>query len=314
MAAASRAQMYYGGQAVVEGVMIRGPREMAIAVRAPDGRIVTRSERLASIHTGVLRRVPLVRGIIVLYETLALGLRALSWSSQVSTGHAEQEPSKTQMYVTIGVMLVFVGAIFFAGPVLLTNWLGGVTGNYYVAVIAECLLRLAMLIGYIWLIGLMPEIRRVFAYHAAEHRAIHAFEHGPELTPAAAWDYPNAHPRCGTAFLLSVAVISLVVFVALGAPPIWIRLIERVALIPVVAALAYEALRLGQRFEGNRVVSALYAPNLWLQKLTTRDPDESQLEVAIAAVNAALAVRADENASGAGEPTRPQLATDEPLA
>jgi uncharacterized protein YqhQ len=314
MAAASRAQMYYGGQAVVEGVMIRGPREMAIAVRAPDGRIVTRSERLSSLYTGILRRIPLVRGIIVLYETLALGIRALTWSSQVSAGQDEREVSKTQMYVTLGVMLVFVGAIFFAGPVLLTDWLAGVTGNHYVALIAEGLLRLAMLIGYIWLIGLMPEIRRVFAYHAAEHRAIHAYEHGPELTPAVVWDYPNAHPRCGTAFLLSVMVISLVVFVALGAPPIWLRIIERIVLIPVIAALAYEVLRLGQRFERNRIVAALYAPNLWLQKLTTRDPDESQIEVAIAAVKAALAVTAEEDAEAAGDRTHAQLATEEPLS
>ena len=156
-----------------------------------------------------------------------------------------------------------------------------------------------MLVGYVWLIGRMPEVQRVFEYHGAEHRAIHAYEHGPTLTPASVLDYPNAHPRCGTAFLLTVMLISLVVFLLLGSPAIWVRLVERIVLIPVIASLAYEVLRLGQRYGDNPIVARLYAPNLWLQKLTTRDPDEQQVEVAIAAVQAALAVEA-----GAPRPAR----------
>jgi uncharacterized protein YqhQ len=288
MGARGRESMYYGGQAVIEGVMIRGPRDMGIAVRAPDGEIIARREHLSGIYTGAPRRIPGLRGIIVLYETLALGIRALTWSSQVASGQDEREVGRLQLVATIGVMLVFVAAVFFAGPVLLTDWLGGVTGSHTLAVVAEGVLRLAMLVGYVWLIGRMPEIGRVFAYHGAEHRAIHAYEHDQPLTTAAVIDYPNEHPRCGTAFLLTVMVISLVLFVALGTPPLWLRIGERIVLIPVIGALAYELLRIGQRFQDNRIVAALFAPNLWMQKLTTRDPDDAQIEVAIAALEAAL--------------------------
>lgn len=290
MPASARPNLYYGGQAVVEGVMIRGPKQMAVAVRAPDGRIVERTEGLGTVYTGWPRRIPLIRGVIVLYETLALGMRALTWSSHVAAGQDEEEVSKAQLYVVLGIMLALVAAIFFAGPVLLTGWLGGVVGNDYAEVAAEGVLRLAMLVAYIWLIGRMPEVQRVFAYHAAEHRAIHAYEHGRVLTPENIREYPNAHPRCGTAFLLTVMVISLVVFVLLGTPPIWVRIVERVALIPVIASLAYEVLRLAQRFEDNRVFAWIYAPNIWLQRLTTRDPDDAQIEVAVAALERVVAL------------------------
>jgi uncharacterized protein YqhQ len=284
--------LYYGGQAVVEGVMIRGPRHLAIAVRAPDGRIVQKGEPLTGVYTGVVRRVPVVRGVIVLYETMALGIRALMWSSQVAAGEEDQEASRTQMIVSLAFALVLVGAIFFAGPVLLTSWLGRVVGNDYIEVIAEGVLRLAMLVSYMWLIGRMKEVQRIFAYHGAEHRAIHAYEHGRELTAANIREYPNAHPRCGTAFLLTVMVISLVVFVALGTPPIWLRVLERIALIPVIASLSYEVLRLAQRFEDNRLFGIIYRPNIWLQSLTTRDPDDAQIEVAIAALQQVIALEA----------------------
>jgi uncharacterized protein YqhQ len=177
-----------------------------------------------------------------------------------------------------------------------------------IELIAEGVLRLGMLIGYIYLIGRVRDIQRVFAYHGAEHRTIHAYEHGRALMPANVREYPNAHPRCGTAFLLTVAVLSLIVFVALGTPPLWVRAVERVVLIPVIASIAYELLRLGQRFEDNAFVSALYRPNLWLQSLTTRDPDDTQIEVAIAALNAALAVESAVDAD------RDRETADEPLA
>jgi uncharacterized protein YqhQ len=300
VADAAKPNLYYGGQAVMEGVMIRGPRHMAVAVRAPDGNIVRRGETLGGVYTGAVRRIPIVRGVIVLYETLALGVRALTWSSQVATGRDAEEVSKAQLFLSLALTLVFVAAIFFAGPVLLTSWISRVTGNGYVEVAAEGVLRLAMLVAYIWLIGRMKEIQRVFAYHGAEHRAIHAYEHGRELTPAAVREYPNAHPRCGTAFLLTVMVISLVLFVLLGTPPIWLRLVERIVLIPVVAALAYEILRLGQRFGERGVFALLYRPNLWLQGLTTRDPDDEQIEVAIAALR--YVIELETGVAAAGQP------------
>ncbi len=297
--------LYYGGQAVMEGVMIRGPRHMAIAVRAPDGTIVQRGEALSGVYTGWPRRVPIVRGVVVLYETLALGVRALTWSSQVALGQEEEDVSPMQLAVMLGFMLLLVAVIFFAGPVLLTSWLGRVTGNGYVEVIAEGVLRLAMLVGYIWLIGRMRDVRRVFAYHGAEHRAIHAYEHGRPLTAANIREYPNAHARCGTAFLLTVMVISLVAFVLLGTPPIWLRIVERIVLIPIIAALAYEVLRLAQRFEGNAAFALLYRPNIWLQALTTRDPDDAQIEVAVAALEHVIAL--EQGAPSASPATRGHL-------
>ncbi len=293
----------------MEGVMIRGPRHMAVAVRAPDGRIVHHAKLLTGVYTGAPRRIPVLRGVIVLYETLALGVRALTWSSQVAMGKTEEEVSQKQLIASLAVTLVFVALIFFAGPVLITSWLGRVIGNDYVEVAAEGVLRLAMLVGYIWLIGRVGEIQRVFAYHGAEHRAIHAYEDGRELTAAAVREYPNAHPRCGTAFLLTVMVISLFVFVLLGAPPIWLRLIERIVLIPVIAALAYEVLRLGQRFGNRGMFGLIYRPNIWLQSLTTRDPDDAQIEVAIAALRHVIALEAGDALPSDSAP----LAEEEPI-
>jgi uncharacterized protein YqhQ len=283
------AHIHYGGQAVIEGVMIRGPRHMAIAVRAPDGSIVMNEHEVKG-PAGLLRRIPLLRGIIVLYETLGLGVRALSWSARVAAGEQGQQITRGQLIVSLSVTLVVAGGIFFVGPVLITGWLGAVTGSEWVEVVAEGLLRIAMLIGYVALIGRMPEIQRVFSYHGAEHRAIHAYEHGRVLTPAAVGEYPNEHPRCGTAFLLTVAVLSFVIFMALGTPPIWVRIIERIVLVPPIAAVAYEVLRLGHRFGETPVIGLVYRPAIWLQRLTTRDPDESQIEVAIAALRHALAL------------------------
>ena len=292
----------YGGQAVIEGVMIRGPRHMAVAVRAPDGEIVTRHETLPGFMAGGLRKVPVVRGIIVLYETLALGVRALTWSSQVANG-VERKGTPPAMMLTLGITMSIAAAIFFAGPVLLTGWIAEVIGgNEYIEVTLEGLVRVVMLIGYVWLISHLPEIRRVFAYHGAEHRAIHAYEEGRDLTPDAIRGYPNAHPRCGTAFLLTVMVLALILFIALGTPPIWVRIIERIVLIPPIAAVAYELIRLGQRFGDAPIVGLIWRPNLWLQKLTTRDPDDAQIEVAIAALRYAIAL---EPATVVEEPSEP---------
>jgi uncharacterized protein YqhQ len=281
----------YGGQAVIEGVMIRGPGHMAVAVRAPGGEIVTRHETLPGIMPGSLRRVPVLRGIIVLYETLALGVSALTWSSQVANGAERRESTPPQMMATLAFMMSIATLVFFVAPVLLTGWIADVFGvDEYVEVGLEGLLRLGMLIGYVWLIGRLPEVKRVFAYHGAEHRAIHAYEEGRELTPDAIREYPNEHPRCGTAFLLTVMVLALFLFIALGTPPIWVRIIERIVLIAPIAAVAYEVIRLGQRFGDAPVAGLLWRPNLWLQKLTTRDPDDAQIEVAIVALRHAISL------------------------
>jgi uncharacterized protein YqhQ len=281
----------YGGQAVIEGVMIRGPRAMSIAVRAPDGSIVTRVDATETPLAASLRRVPFVRGVVTLCETFSLGIRSLYWSSRVASGRPDDRTSPLEIGIS-ALTLTVAAAVFIAGPVLATGWLHETGASGWVEVVAEGLLRIAMLVGYIWFVGKLPEVQRVFAYHGAEHRAIHAHEHGERLTVDRIRGYPNAHPRCGTAFLLTVGALSFVVFTALGTPPLLERIAERVVLMPVIAAVAYEVLRGTAKWDRHPVLRLAQLPNLWLQKLTTRDPDDGQIEVAIAALNAALAYEA----------------------
>jgi uncharacterized protein YqhQ len=262
----------YGGQAVIEGVLMRGVRYAAVACRAPDGEIVTRAMELPALIAGWHRRIPLLRGVLVLFETIGLGMRALRWSAAVQAGAKDAAISGGSILPQALTTIALVGAIFFLLPVILTAWVGNVLGNEYFDVLAEGLVRLGMLVAYVALLGRADDVRRLYQYHAAEHRTIHAHEAGGPLTLDNIRRFPNAHARCGTAFLLTVMILSLLLFLALGTPPISARLIERILLVPVVAAIAYEVLRLGQRFSGNTVVAAMYAPNLWLQRLTTRDP------------------------------------------
>jgi len=280
---------YYGGQAVLEGVMMRGRRLVAVAVRRPRGDIALRTETLSGVYGPALRRVPFLRGIVVLWETLALGTRALIFSSNVALEEEEGEVSGPFLWATVGVALAFVIALIFVGPVLATGLLEDAIDNERLAALVEGVIRLAVLLGYLGLIGLVPDIRRVFAYHGAEHKAINALEHGAPLEVAAVQPFSTAQPRCGTSFLLVVVVISVVLFVLVGTPPLWQRLLSRVGLVPVIAALSYELIRLGGTFQGNRVVRAIFAPNLWLQSLTTREPDDSQVEVALHALREVLA-------------------------
>jgi uncharacterized protein YqhQ len=294
---------YYGGQAVIEGVMVRGPHTMAVAVRRPDGTVALKSEPLSGLYTGFLRKTPLIRGVVVLWETLALGMRALGYSAQVAAGEDEGDGEISSVYVwpMMAVTFILVAAVFFVGPVLLTGWLEGRLGGTG-AVVAEGILRLAIFLVYIWAIGLLPDIRRVFAYHGAEHRAIHAYEAGRPLEVDAVRPFPNAHPRCGTGFLLTVMVVALVVFAFLGSPPLWWRLLSRVVLLPVIASLSYEAIRLGMLIERVPLLNWLLKPNLLLQSMTTRDPDDDQIEVALAALQGVLAA---EQATTAPEPRQP---------
>ena len=286
----SNRNLYYGGQAVIEGVMIRGPHSVAVACRRPDGEIAVRRETLSGVYTGLVRRIPFVRGVIVLWETMALGMRSLIFSSNVALGEEENEVSPKAVLGMGLAALVVVAAIFFAGPVLLTSWLEGRIDSTVVVVVIEGLIRLAILVAYIGLIGLVPDIRRVYAYHGAEHKSIHALEAGDPLEPTAVQRHPTAHVRCGTSFLLTIVVVSVVLFAALGSQELWMRVASRVVLIPVIAAIAYELIRLGGRFYGNPVARVLMWPNLALQKLTTRQPDDSQVEVALRALSEVMAL------------------------
>jgi uncharacterized protein YqhQ len=283
-------RIYYGGQAVIEGVMMRGPRAMAVACRNPEGEIVIRREALGAVYTGALRRLPFVRGAIVLWETLALGMRSLLFSSNVALGQEDTEMHSGPIWATALVSLAVVSAMFFAGPLLLANLLERLFGgNHLLVVLVEGLIRLAIVIAYVGLIGLLPDIKRVYAYHGAEHKSIHALENGDPLETAYVQRYPTAHVRCGTSFLLMVVFVSILVFAAVGNPDLWIRGVSRIVLIPVIAAISYEVIRLGGAFKTNPITQLLMWPNLALQSLTTREPDDGQVEVALAALKEMLA-------------------------
>ncbi|GIW12986.1 MAG: membrane protein [Tepidiforma sp.] len=290
------AQVYYGGQAVIEGVMIRGPEHMAVAVRHPKGHIVTYTERLSGIYTGRSRRIPLVRGVVVLWETLALGMRALNFSSRVAFEEEDEsgEPTEFPERAFLGTMLlalVFVVGVFFAAPILLAHLLERWDVSRFWVVLAEGVVRLGLFVGYIAAIGLIPDIRRVFQYHGAEHMTIHAFEAGRPLTVDEVRRFPKEHQRCGTSFLLVVVFVALVtffVFDLLVDEGLLVRLASRILLVPFIAGVSYEVLRFGARYREHGVVRALFAPNIALQALTTKVPDDSQVEVAIASFEATL--------------------------
>jgi len=276
----------YGGQAVLEGVMMRGVQTMAIAVRAPDQQIILHSQPLDAQRRGRLMRIPFVRGLVGLWDALALGWKSLSFSASIASG--EQVKFEGPLaWVTMAISLTLGVGLFFLAPAALSQLVERVLGiNPWFGSLLEGLVRLGLIAGYMWLIGFLPDIHRLFGYHGAEHKTINAFEAGAELTPASVVRFPLEHPRCGTAFLLTVVVFSILLFALLGPMPVWARLLTRVLLIPVVAGLAFEYLRFTARHITNPLVKLLVVPNLALQRLTTREPDARMLEVAIAAFNA----------------------------
>ncbi len=271
----------YGGQAVIEGVMMRGQRAFAIAMRAPDGQIVVHQEKLGEIYRSRIAKIPFLRGVILLWDALGLGMRALTIAANTQTGE-EQKIEGPVLYATLGFALLFGISLFFLLPAGLGSLSESLLGwNAWWSNVAEGLIRLALLVGYIWAIGFMPDVKRLFAYHGAEHKTINAYEAGAELTPETVKKYSLEHPRCGTAFLLTLVLLSILVFALLGPlPAIW-RLLSRVLLIPVLAGVALEYIRWTANHLGNPLVRALIRPNLALQSLTTREPDLSMLEVAI---------------------------------
>ena len=276
----------YGGQAVLEGVMMRGVQTMAIAVRAPDQQIILHSQPLDAQRRGRLMRIPFVRGLVGLWDALALGWKSLSFSASIASG--EQVKFEGPLaWMTMAISFSLGVGLFFVAPAALSQLVERMLGiNPWFGSLLEGLVRLGIIVGYLWLIGLLPDVHRLFGYHGAEHKTINAFEAGAELTPASVVRFPLEHPRCGTAFLLTVVVFSILLFALFGPMPVWARLLSRVLLIPVVAALAFEYIRFTARHLSNPLVKLLVVPNLALQRLTTREPDARMLEVAIAAFNA----------------------------
>ncbi len=280
----------YGGQAVIEGVMIRGRNHFSLAVRRQDGAIELRSERLNILCTGRIRQFPLIRGVIALVETMVLGIKALQMSANLAVqdqaGDDGGEIPSWVLGATLGfAMLVGVG-VFFMLPLLII-WLLDSRG--LVSELIEGGLRLGLLVGYIWGISFLRDMKRVFAYHGAEHMAVHTYEAGLPLVVENVRKFPAPHPRCGTAFLLTVMLVSIVVFALLMDPPMEWRIISRIVLIPVIAGVSYEIIRFSGKHQNSLFGHAVAWPGLLLQRLTTRIPDDSQIEVAITAMEGALA-------------------------
>src|SRR5687768_1605717 len=288
-----------GGQAVLEGVMMRGPSAWSVAVRKPDGAIAEVNRPIASV---LLRhrwlRIPIIRGVIALGESLAIGFRALAISANYAAqeededGEVKTELSRGQLLFAFAIAIGFAIALFKVTPALITNWLPIETTGWFV--IVEGLIRVTIFVAYILVISLLPDLRRVFQYHGAEHKAINALEAGEELTPENVQRFSLIHPRCGTAFLLWVMVIAIFVFAFIGQPS-WPWLIaSRILLLPVIAGLAYEVIRFAGKHTDNRLLMALLAPGLWLQRLTTREPSLDQLEVSIRALREVLRLEGQE--------------------
>lgn len=292
----------YGGQAVMEGVMIRGRDYACVAVRRPNGELTSRVSPLSGVYTGAVRRIPLARGVVVLAETLVLGMKSLVYSTNVAL---EQDGEETEMSgwsvaLLIGTSLAFAIGLFFLLPLFISAVFERFAGSGLLSNIVEGVVRLGVFLLYIWGIGFIPDIRRVFSYHGAEHMTVKAHEAGDPLEIEPIRKYSTAHPRCGTAFLLVVMVMAIFIFALMGRPPMVWLILSRIVLLPVIAALAYEVIRFSGAHQGNPLVRLITGPSLALQALTTRQPDDDQIEVAIHAMN--LAMAADEGRELPREP------------
>ena len=290
-------QFSYGGQAVIEGVMMRGAHKAAIAVRNPKGEIVIHEQPLnAALYRGRISKTPFLRGLVGLWDALGLGTRALMWSADVALDEGDSENSKSVFdgplgYGTLAVSLTIAVGIFFIFPTAASTGVQQLLNLHdhpFLVNLIEGVIQLTMLIGYIWLIGRLPDVKRLFGYHGAEHKTINAYEAGAELTPEVVAKYPIEHPRCGTAFLLMVAFVGVLVFSLLGRPPFVLLVLSRVVLIPVIAGIAYEVIRFTAKNINNPIIRIIVKPNLALQHLTTREPDLTMIEVAIAAFKRVL--------------------------
>ena len=285
MAVDPQSALLIGGQAVLEGVMMRSPRYTSTAVRLPSGELRAFTERFDSLLVRLpWLRFPVLRGSIVLYEALILGVRSLFLSANAAMGEeAKLSPRQAALSAAAGLGLAVL--LFFVLPTVLVRLLDALFRSVYALNIAEGAIRVGILIGYIAIVGRLPDIRRVFAYHGAEHKAVNAYEAHEALSTATVRRQSRFHPRCGTSFLLIVMIVAIVVFSLLGRPPILVRVASRIVLIPVVAGLSYEIIRAGAR---SRWFRPLIIPGMWLQRLTTREPDDRQVDVAIAALREVL--------------------------
>ncbi|MDA8211393.1 MAG: DUF1385 domain-containing protein, partial [Clostridia bacterium] len=279
----------YGGQAVIEGVMMRGPEQLAIAVRKPDQEIVLEKREINSVVKRFpFLKWPLLRGVVALAESLVIGMQALSFSANQSLEEEEEELSAKELALSMGLALALGILLFVVAPTTLTKLIDRFIPGVFVQNLVEGVIRIGIFLLYILAISRMKDIQRVFQYHGAEHKVIHAYEAGEELTVANIQKYSTLHPRCGTSFLLIVMVVSIFLFAFLGKQVLWWRILSRLLLMPLVAGISYELIKLSGKYGTRPLVKILIGPGLMLQKLTTREPDDSQVEVAVKALEGIL--------------------------
>lgn len=278
----------YGGQAVIEGVMMRGPEELAIAVRKPDNEIVLEERPINSVTKRYpFLKWPFLRGTIALFESLIIGIQALTFSANQAADGEEEELSNWELTITVAVAMGLGILLFVVTPASIARLLY-VLKSTALIVFLEGLVRISIFLIYVLIISRMKDIQRVFQYHGAEHKVIHAYEAGDELTVANAQQHSTLHPRCGTSFLLIVMVIMIFLFSFIGKPPLLIRIAYKIVLLPVVAGISYEIIKLSGKYARSPIMKIIITPGLWLQRLTTREPDDGQVEVAIKAFIAVL--------------------------
>ena len=298
----------YGGQALIEGVLMRGRDAIAVAFRHPDGRIVYATERLDSgIHGKRWAKLPLVRGLVVLYETLIVGTRWLVRSASLQAADDGVELGKGSIALMLTVTLVAGIGVFFLLPLFIASVTTANVQNGFVQHLVEGLIRVGIFLGYLILIAQAPDIRRVFQYHGAEHMTIHALEHEDPLDVEHIRKYPTAHQRCGTEFLVVVIALSIIAFSLVGRQEVWLMILSRILLIPVIAAIGYEILRWGARHRGNAIVRAIMYPGILVQKITTRQPTDDMIEIAIVSMEEALRADSERLPAGSGTLERDPL-------
>ena len=276
----------YGGQALIEGVLMRGRKYVVGAFRTPEGKITVESEELTGLYQSKIAKLPFLRGLVILWDSLSLGMKFLTISANIQASEEEEKIEGGTLFLTVLISLSLSVGFFFVLPTLITSFIAHLIPmtNFLVNVL-EGFFRLLILVGYLWVIGFSKDIARVFQYHGAEHKTINAFEAGIDLKVDNIRDYPLAHARCGTSFLLTLVVLSIVFFSILGPMPLLVRILTRVLLVPVLAMLSYEVIRWMGAHQENLIVRMITAPNLLLQRLTTREPDDLQIEVALSAFN-----------------------------
>ncbi len=288
-----------GGQAVIEGVMMRSPNYWAVAVRKPDGEIEIKDDKLKLLsETNKFAKLPVIRGVIMLLSALVLGIKALNFSANVAYDE-DEEMSDWAVYATMAIAFAIAIAFFFILPLFLTKLMN--FKSYVMFNIVDGIIRIFFFLAYVYLISFMKDIRRIFEYHGAEHKVIYNYEENEELSVESAKKYSTLHPRCGTSFLIIVLVISILLFSLVPkASPFYVKVLSRIFFIPLIAGISYEMLKLSAKHQNNFLVKLFILPGLWLQKVTTKEPDEKQIEVALEALKTVLTLeKGDVNASEA---------------